>query len=220
MQSCTWMYVGARHYYIKPLFYSLLTLFSFLPASIMGGSSSKPSSNAPVEQVKIRYVDAPVHPPDIEKERENMEKKVTEIMPVITKDVLCTVDTQEDALVLNYENLQDLSMIKENVEQIFEKNPARETILELALPLLNAITLNKEMKEASRYHRVEKVVRKGDKVFGLELHCKMKIIDETKGRVMSTKHTSCVIGYKVMVHTMNLNPEDYPTPEDMKAIMF
>ncbi len=205
--------------YIKPLFYSyysLLTLLSefcrlLLP---MGGSSSTASV--------VRYVDVPALPPDIEKQQEEMVREVGQISAAITEDVLHTVNTKEDAVVMEYNNLKDISKISNDVEKIFSGNPAKDSILEIAVPLLEAMTQSKEMKEATRWHRAEQVVTQGDKVFGLELHCRMKIIDETKGFPMinSKKHTSCVIGYKVMVHSMNLNPEDYPTRSEMKQLTF
>ena len=94
--------------------------------------------------------------------------------------------------------------------------------MEIAVPLLEAMTQSKEMKEATRWHRAEQVIRLGDRVYGLELHCRMKVMEETKGGVImtSSKHTSCVIGYKVMVHSMDRRPEGYPTRSEMKQLTF
>ena len=77
----------------------------------MGASSSK------VEDIESF--------PDIQQQVAEMQTEVTKISPVITTDVIETVNTKEDALVMKYSNLQDLTKIKQDVEKIFSNNPAK-----------------------------------------------------------------------------------------------
>ena len=78
----------------------------------------------------------------------------------VTEDVIQTVNTKEDALVLKYDNFKraGISQIRNDVEEIFLGNPAKDSILEIAAPLLKAHDAVQKMKEATRWDRAEQVV--------------------------------------------------------------
>ena len=66
------------------------------------------------------------------------------------------------------------------------------------------------------------VKRANDKVYGIEAHYKVKILEETQGNFVTgkSKDTVVLIAYKCMSHVMDLKPENFPDTEEFKQITF
>ena len=62
--------------------------------------------------------------------------------------------------------------------------------------------------------------RVGDKVYGMEIHYKVKILEGTKGWVVKKKDTVILVAYKALAHTMDLRPEEYPDDEELQQLKF
>ena len=71
---------------------------------------------------------------------------------------------------------------------------------------------SEEKKEILRMHKKKMVKRVGEKVYKIEAHYKVKILEETKGSMpgFKSKDTVVLIAYKCISHVMDLQPEDCP----------
>ena len=158
----------------------------------------------------------------LENQLKQLKEEVTNVPAVITESdgVKKTVDTIQDAVVIRYTDLTDSSVLKDNVEALFKKSPAKELVSESAVTVLQTLRTTREMKEINRWYEQKRFERNGNKVFGIELHYTVRAFEEKKGvqYLNASKDTVVMIAYKVAVHTMNGELEDYATKEEMEAI--
>ena len=54
----------------------------------------------------------------------------------------------------------------------------------------------------------------------IELHYKVKILEETKGWFNGKKETVVLVAYKAIASLLDLNPDDYPNEEEFAALKF
>lgn len=79
---------------------------------------------------------------------------------------------------------------------------------------------SEELQEILRWQERKMVKRVGDKVYGIEAHYKVKVLEETKGTVFRSRDTVVLIAYKCIAHAMDLNPADFPDDEEHKQLTF
>lgn len=152
---------------------------------------------------------------------DDLKREVTLVEPAIKDNVRSTVSKIEDATLLRYSQLEDMSKIEENIKQVFKGFPVMEVIVDAASNMVAAMNATKELTEILRWQQRKLVKRVGDKVYGLEVHYKVKILEETKGWIgPKKKETVVLVAYKALAHAMNLDPEDYPDAEEFQALKF
>ena len=184
----------------------------------MGGSSSKEVivkvESEESKHMKLIY--------QLENQLKQLKEEVTSVPAVITESdgVNKTVDSIQDAVVIRYTDLTDTSVLKDNVEALFKKSPAKTLVSESAVTVLQTLRTTREMKEINRWYEQKRFERNGDKVFGIELHYTVRAFEEKKGMqyVSGSKDTVVMIAYKVVVHTMNGDIKDYPTKGELEAV--
>lgn len=181
----------------------------------MGGSSSKEvvvyiESD---ESKRIRLLGK------LDKQLESLKQEVVSVKPSIKDNVLETISSEEDALLLRYSQLQDTKEIEKNIREIFVDFPALDFLIETATKMISAVNMTEELTEILRWHERREIKRYGQRVYGLELHYKVKILEEDRGRIRSHKETVVLIAYKCLAHVMNLDPNEYPDNEEMTAAL-
>ena len=181
----------------------------------MGGSSSKEvvvyvESD---ESKRIRLLGK------LDKQLESLKQEVVSVKPSIKDNVLETISSEEDALLMRYSQLQDTKQIEKNIREIFVDFPALDFLIETATKMISAVNRTEELTEFLRWHERREIKRYGQRVYGLELHYKVKILEEDKGRIRSHKETVVLIAYKCLAHVMNLDPNEYPDNEEMTAAL-
>ena len=200
----------------------------------MGGGSSTPSSGAAVREVEVRekVITKYVVPPDtdeqqkvrllakLEKQMQELQDEIKVLPPAITKDIKLTVLSEEDVTLLRYSQLQDKTVLFENIRQIFKKHPLLEFINQTAESMIATMSSTEEMTDIMRWNKRHMVKRVGDTVYGFEAHYKVQILQKEKGKVFTSKETVMLIAYKCLVHSMELNPANYPDDEQMKKLTF
>ena len=64
----------------------------------------------------------------------------------------------------------------------------------------------------------------GDKTVGMELHYKVMITEEKKGMMAKvgggSTDTVVILGYKFIAHALDVDPEELPDDENLKALRF
>ena len=151
---------------------------------------------------------------------EDLKKEVTLVPQIINDNVKTTVSKMEDATLLRYSQLQDMSKIEENIKQVFKGFPILDVIVDAASNMVAAMNATEELTEILRWQQRVLVKRVGDKVYGLEVHYKVKILEETKGWVGSKRRETVVlVAYKAIAHAMDLNPADYPDDEELPQVL-
>lgn len=141
------------------------------------------------------------------------------------KDIIRTLATTQDVLVLRYKELEETSKILKNVSQIFAKFPGSSFINETAQKLVLTMRSTDELKEIIRWQS-NKVVRNVDgQVYGIEVHYKLNMMEDIKKHYISKdqKDTILIVAYKCITHTMNASVTDVPSEaswEKLKAIKF
>ena len=193
----------------------------------MGSGSSSPSEPEVREVVKEVYVESDESKRmkiigKLENQLAELKKEVADVPPSIKQKVKETVSSEQDALLMRYSQLSDKRVIEKNIREIFGKFPLLEFLVDTATTLVAAINNTKELTEVLRWHERKLVKRVGNKVYGIEAHYKVKIMEEEKGSFLSgsKKETVVLIAYKCLAHVMDLVPEEYPDDSDLKQIRF
>ena len=222
----------------------------------MGSSSSQPAEVAKAKTCEVVKVVRSQNDPNItaeqikeceaavqeilDKQLNEMRDEVKEVEQIITDDVIDTVKSIEDSVLLSYEQLEDMSKIEANIEQVFKGFPAVGILVDTATSMIAAMKNTTELKKMFRWQQRKVIQRmpgklgEPDKVVGLELHYKVKIIEEStaagiwskfSGFVMRApaqdkKKTVVLVAYKCLAHTMALNADDYLDKEELDNLVF
>ena len=188
----------------------------------MGSSSSK---QTPKEIV--RYVESDESKRmrllgQLENQLEQLKQEVITVQPAISDNVLETVRQEQDALLMRYSQLTDKEQVVRDIRGIFSGFPILEFLVETASKLVSTMTSSQELKEILRWQERKMVKRVGNKVYGMEAHYKVKVLEETKGSVpgFKSKDTVVLIAYKCIAHVMDLNPAELPDDEEHKQLTF
>ena len=217
----------------------------------MGSSASKPAAIAKTTTSEVAEHDPSITAAQIKKceaavqemldeQLDEMRNEVKEVEQIITDDVIGTVKSIEDSVLLSYEQLEDMSKIEANIEQVFKGFPAVGILVDTATSMIAAMKNTEELKKMFRWQQRKVIQRmpgrhgQPDKVVGLELHYKVKIIEEStaagvmnrvSGYFKSTpakdkKKTVVLVAYKCLAHTMALNAADYLDKEELDSLVF
>ena len=192
----------------------------------MGKSGSKETSKESVREV-VKYVESDESKRirllgELEKQLDNLKSEVTSVEPSIKENVMKTIYQEQDALLLRYSQLTNKEMVVKHIKEVFGKFPLLDFLVETASTLVSIMASSEEMKEILRWHEKKMVKRVRDKVYGIEAHYKVKILEETKGSMpgFKSKDTVVLIAYKCISHIMDLRPEDFPDKEEYEQITF
>lgn len=184
----------------------------------MGSSSSKEV---------VRYVESDESKrmrllSQLDKQLEELKQEVTSVEPAIKTNVRETVRLEQDALLMRYSQLQDKDRVVYDIRNIFAGFPLLEFLVETATKLVTTMTSSEELKEILRWQERKMVKRIDNKVYGIEAHYKVKILEESKGSVPGFKSSDTVvlIAYKCIAHAMDLDPQDIPDDEEHQQITF
>ena len=152
---------------------------------------------------------------------EELKQELTTVEPAITTNVRETVCHQQDALLMRYSQLIDKEAVIKNIQELFAGFPLLEAITDTATRMVTALTSTDELQEILRWQERTKVVRIGDKVYGMEAHYKVKVLEESKGHVFNrSKDTVVLIAYKCTVYAMDHDPKDFPDDQEHKKLTF
>ena len=158
----------------------------------------------------------------LDNQLDSLKKEVATVEPIIKENVLSEVQKVEDAAVLRYSQLQDVSMIQKNIKQVFKGFPVMSVLVDAASNMVAALNSTEELTEILRWqHRTAKK-RIRDKVYGIEVHYKVNILEETKstGWRSTKKETVVLVAYKAIASVMDLDPSQYPDEDEFAAIKF
>ena len=197
----------------------------------MGNSQNKDSSTkVEVKEVVkevVKYVESDESKraamlAKLDHQLDSLRKEVAGIQPVIRENVHSTVFQLEDATLLRYSQLEDMTEIKKNIEQIFEGFPVMSVIVDAASNMIAAMKSTDELTEIMRWHQRKVMKRVGKNVYGMEVHYKVKILEETKGAWLSSKkkETVVLVAYTAIAHSMSVSPDKYPDDEVLGKLTF
>ena len=154
----------------------------------------------------------------LENQLAELKEEVQKVEKVFQKDVRAEVKKVEGATILRYNQLQDITNIQQGIETIFKGFPALNVVVDAAKNMIGAINATEKLTEIVGWQKQTKIKCVGDKVYGLEMHYKIRVFEEKKW--MSSKETVVLVAYKAIASTMNLNPGDFPDEEDYEALKF
>lgn len=187
----------------------------------MGGGNSKVEVKEVVKYVESDESKRAAILLKLDNQLEDLKKEVTMVEPVIRDNVRSTVSKLEDATLLRYSQLQDMTKIEDNIKQVFKGFPVMQVIVDAASNMVAAMNATDELTEILRWQQRKLVKRVGDKVYGIEVHYKVKILEEMKGWIgQKKKETVVLVAYKALAHAMNLNPSEYPDDDELQALKF
>lgn len=176
----------------------------------------------------------------LDEQLDAMKDEVKDVEEIINDDVIDTIKSIEDSVLLQYEQLRDMSTIETNIRQVFKGFPALDVLVDAATSMIAAMKNTEELKKMFRWQQrkiIQRVPGKGgnpDRVVGLELHYKVKIVEETEvagalkrfgGWVSGTPakdntKTIVMVAYKCLAKTMNLEPSDYLDKDELDDLKF
>ena len=158
----------------------------------------------------------------LDNQLKELQAEVTSVEPSIKENVKETIHLEQDALLMRYSELSNKDLIVEHVKKIFGKFPLLEFLVDTSTTLVSVMASSEEMKELLRWHEKKLVKRVNNKVYGIEAHYKVKVLEETKGNMVTgkSKDTVVLIAYKCLSHTMDLDPEDFPDDKELENIKF
>lgn len=151
----------------------------------------------------------------------------------------------EDVVLLQYEQLQDAETVKANIRKLCDGFPALELLIDATSSMVEAVQNTKELKKLFRWQQrktIRRVPGKDGKprVIGLELHYKVKVVEETivsgaLQKVWGTvsnlwkgdssprdkKKTIIMIAFKILSKNMEReNPDNFLDKEKLDALKF
>ena len=158
----------------------------------------------------------------LDNQLKELKAEVTSVQPSIKENVRETIFLEQNALMIRYSELKNKQKIVEHVKQMFGNFPLLEFLVDTATTLVSVMASSEEMKELLRWHDKKLVKRVGDKVYGIEAHYKVKVLEEIKGNRITgmSKDTVVMIAYKCLSHAMDLDPEDFPDDKALAQIKF
>jgi len=158
----------------------------------------------------------------LDRQLEELKQEVTSVEPAFKTNVRETVRQHQDALLMRYSELQDKDQVIQHIQNIFGGSPLLEFLVETATRMVSTMISSHELKEILRWQEQKVVKRVGNKVYGMEAHYKVKLLEESKGNLpgFRSRDTVVLIAYKCIAHTMNLNPQDFPDEEEHKQLTF
>lgn len=179
-------------------------------AFIMGQGSSTPKVETRVV-VRVEQVESEESKAirELNNQLDAMKAEVMQVPQVITDRVKETFDSKQDALLIRYSDLKNKEMIANDVRKMFGRFPFSDVVVDTAAQMIESMQDSKAMKEAIRWHERKQIRRVGDKVVGIELHYKIKLLEETHGTVFSKTDTLVLVAYKVLAHSMEGSPDEY-----------
>ena len=191
----------------------------------MGSSGSKPAAT-PVKEV-IKYVESDESKraallAKLDNQLDVLKKEVSTVEQIIKENVRAEICKIEDAAILRYSQLSDMSSIKKDLELVFKGFPVMSVIVDAASNMVAALNSSQELTEILRWQQRTLKKRVGDKVYGLEIHYKVKILEETKGwQIMGKKkETVVLVAYKAIASLLDLDPEHFPDDDEFAALKF
>ena len=188
----------------------------------MGSSGSKPAAT-PVKEV-IKYVESDESKraallAKLDNQLDVLKKEVSTVEQIIKENVRAEICKIEDAAILRYSQLSDMSSIKKDLELVFKGFPVMSVIVDAASNMVAALNSSQELTEILRWQQRTLKKRVGDKVYGLEIHYKVKILEETKGWQLE-KDTVVLVAYKAIASVLDLDPEHFPDEDEFAALKF
>lgn len=158
----------------------------------------------------------------LDNQLKELKAEVTSVEPSIKENVKETIHLEQDALLIRYSDLENKELIAEHVKKVFGNFPLLEFLVDTSTTLVSVMASSEEMKELLRWHEKKLVKRVGNKVYGIEAHYKVKVLEEIKGYRLTGKSRDSVvlIAYKCLSHTMDLDPEDFPDDKELEKIKF
>lgn len=157
---------------------------------------------------------------ELERQLEELKQEVITVEPTINSNVRETVRQEQEALLMRYSQLTDKEQVVRDIRGIFSGFPILEFLVETASKLVSTMASSQDLQEILRWQERKMVKRIGDKVYGIEAHYKVKVLEETKGTVFKSKDTVVLIAYKCIAHVMDLNPAEFPDDEEHKKLTF
>lgn len=158
----------------------------------------------------------------LDNQLKELKAEVTSVQPSIKENVRETIFLEQNALMIRYSELKNKQKIVEHVKEMFGNFPLLEFLVDTATTLVSVMASSEEMKELLRWHDKKLVKRVGNKVYGIEAHYKVKVLEEIKGNRITgmSKDTVVMIAYKCLSHAMDLDPEDFPDDKALAQIKF
>ena len=199
----------------------------------MGNSNTKETSKEVVRKVYVESDEAKraLALANLDKQLNSLKEEVQAFKQHFSsEEVRHTFFSKDDVLLLEYKELEDMTKISNNIDTIFKGMPGMEFIIDTAQKLISAIRETDELKEIIRWQSNKVIQADADRKrsIGVEVHYKLKILEETKGKIgtpfgnlrAGSKNTVLLIAYKCFAHVMNKPASEIPSLEDMKKIKF
>ncbi|CAF1296800.1 unnamed protein product [Rotaria sp. Silwood1] len=184
----------------------------------MGSSSSKP-------QEIVKYIESDESKKmkalyQLENQLKELQDEVSKEKQLILNDIEETVIDENNVLILRYSNLQNMDEIQQNVRQIFGNVPLLNVLVDTATQLVSTMNNTKELTELMKWQQKTIKKRIDNKVYGMEIHYKLKVLDETTGRILQGRNTMLLIAYKCKAYVLKTPLESVPDDVELKKITF
>ena len=161
----------------------------------------------------------------LDSQLQDMREDVLKVPPVISENVITTINEISDAIVIRYHQLEKLDVIAKNIQDLLGSDSmpqVTEFLVETATKRVAAMNSTAEMKEIMRWQRRKQVVNVDGQVIGMEAHYRVKLLEEKTKHYISkdSKDTVILIGYKILVHSLQERPEHVLTGPQLKQLKF
>ena len=82
---------------------------------------------------------------------DDLKKEVTTVEPIIRDNVKAQITKIEDATLLRYSQLQDMSKTEDNIRQVFKGFPVMQVLVDAASNMIAAMNATDELTEILRW---------------------------------------------------------------------
>jgi hypothetical protein len=147
-----------------------------------------------------------------------MKHKLDSVEPLIKENIRETIAYEEDTLLIPYSQFQDTKEMERNIRKIFANFPVLDFIMDTATKMINTVSKAEYLTDLRRWDECKVINHTENRAYGVELHYKLKVLDEDPGRSGTSKKEPVVmIAYKCQGHVLDYNPADYAkVTEDAK----
>ena len=117
----------------------------------MGGASTKAELTKVVKYVESDESKRAAIIVRLDNQLDDLKKEVSSVPQIITDNVKTTITKLEDATLLRYSQLQDMTKIEENIKQVFSGFPVLQVVIDAASNMIAAMNATEELTEILRW---------------------------------------------------------------------
>lgn len=155
---------------------------------------------------------------------DEMKKDIEHVSPAITDNDLQTIIEKSSVEVMPYSNLKNKERIMKKIKEMVDSESTipdfTKFVLDTASNMIDAMVSTEEMKEAMHLQNRKQVINVDGEVKGMEVHYRVRILEEKSGYFSSKSNAVVMIGYKIYLHNLKGDHNEVLSKAQLNELRF